>query len=518
MQAIRFLLSIALAIFVSGNVSAVAQSWIFVFPDIIHSSPTATKVGLGVTGPVNILDINGGCVIGNAYAGSATAPANGLLVEGTAGFGTSSPLAALHVEGGILATGTTGAVPTSGAGTRLMWVPSLSAFRAGSVNGTEWDALSVGINSAAFGANTIASNAYSTAFGRDTRAVGRISTALGDATLASGEHSIAWGRLTEASGTSSMAGGLQSTASGLYSTSVGFNNNASGDYSTAIGSNLIASGLFATALGSRNHATNEHAVSIGYGCVASGQRSFATGNGAVASGYTATATGIGTVSDGNASFVAGEFSTASGDNSLALGENVEASGVNSVVIGHGCSIGNRLVNSIDNSFMVGFLSKAPTLFVGPASSCDVNRACGNVGICTTTPTHTLHVAGTARFNGQTQIGNQTITSGPNTDYLLSVDGKIVARELVITNSNWADFVFADDYELMPLDVLEAAIHELGHLPGIPSANEVAANGVPVGEMQVSLLQKIEELTLYMIDLKKENAAMKAALLELQQAR
>jgi len=91
---------------------------------------------------------------------------------------------------------------------------------------------------------------------------------------------------------------------------------------------------------------------------------------------------------------------------------------------------------------------------------------------------------------------------------LAVNGTITAQEVVVTLDGWADYVFEDDYQSMPLDELEQSIKKNKHLPGIPSAEEVAANGVNVGEMQVKLLQKVEELTLYVIELKKENEQLK----------
>ena len=69
--------------------------------------------------------------------------------------------------------------------------------------------------------------------------------------------------------------------------------------------------------------------------------------------------------------------------------------------------------------------------------------------------------------------------------------------------------FADDgYDLMPLDVLEQSIKQNGHLPGIPSATEVAQNGLSLGETQAQLLRKIEEFALYLIDQNKKLAKMR----------
>ena len=87
------------------------------------------------------------------------------------------------------------------------------------------------------------------------------------------------------------------------------------------------------------------------------------------------------------------------------------------------------------------------------------------------------------------------TSNPR--YKLDVNGGIRAQEVVV-ETNGADFVFADDYQLRPLSEVKAFITENKHLPEIQSAQEMQENGVSVSELQTKLLQKIEELTLYLI--------------------
>ncbi len=87
------------------------------------------------------------------------------------------------------------------------------------------------------------------------------------------------------------------------------------------------------------------------------------------------------------------------------------------------------------------------------------------------------------------------------NYRLAVNGPVRAKEVVV-ETGWSDFVFEPDYELRSLEQIEAHIREHGHLPDIPSAEEVAKNGVKVGEMESKLLQKVEELTLHLIDLNK----------------
>ncbi|UCH63927.1 MAG: hypothetical protein JSU77_05675 [Fidelibacterota bacterium] len=98
---------------------------------------------------------------------------------------------------------------------------------------------------------------------------------------------------------------------------------------------------------------------------------------------------------------------------------------------------------------------------------------------------------------------------------LAVNGIITAKEVVVTNSGWPDFVFDDDYYLRTLDELETYTNEHKHLPDMPSASEVEGNGVSLGDMQAKLLQKVEELTLYIIELKKENGALKARVAKLE---
>jgi hypothetical protein len=91
---------------------------------------------------------------------------------------------------------------------------------------------------------------------------------------------------------------------------------------------------------------------------------------------------------------------------------------------------------------------------------------------------------------------------------LSVNGNIKAQKLIVTQNGWADYVFDSSYQLKPLSQVESFIQQHKHLPDIPSAKEIQDKGVDVGNNQALLLKKIEELTLYMIEMKKENEQMK----------
>jgi hypothetical protein len=97
-------------------------------------------------------------------------------------------------------------------------------------------------------------------------------------------------------------------------------------------------------------------------------------------------------------------------------------------------------------------------------------------------------------------------------YRLAVGGKAVAEEVVIKlKANWPDYVFETNYKLPSLFEVESFINTHKHLPEVPSAEEVVTNGVALGQMDAILLKKLEELTLYMIELKKENNDLKERL-------
>lgn len=108
-------------------------------------------------------------------------------------------------------------------------------------------------------------------------------------------------------------------------------------------------------------------------------------------------------------------------------------------------------------------------------------------------------------NGKVGIG----VSFPNSE--LDVNGTIRAKEVKIEATGWADFVFAEDYELPALSDIESHIKNYKHLPDMPSESDILQNGINIGEMQAKLLQKIEELTLYTIELEKEIKALKEKL-------
>lgn len=145
--------------------------------------------------------------------------------------------------------------------------------------------------------------------------------------------------------------------------------------------------------------------------------------------------------------------------------------------------------------------------------------------------------------GSINVGNNLIVNGcigigttPVNGYKLYVNGKIYCKDemkvaevktdkinateikvsdLTVDISNVADYVFNEDYELKDLDEVEKYVKENRHLPGVPSGREMEREGISVSHMTNLLLEKVEELTLYMIELKKENKSLKAQIENLQ---
>jgi len=180
---------------------------------------------------------------------------------------------------------------------------------------------------------------------------------------------------------------------------------------------------------------------------------------------------------------------------------------------------------------------------------------GDVGIGTTAPAHKLDVRGNMRLgngsefeqdihfwsgNGSWQVGTNDAGNGAlnnqfyiyddavgqyrltvqrSTGYVgigtttpqsaLAVNGKITAKEVEVTLAGFPDYVFEPDYDLMTLEEVEAYIQEHGHLPHVPSACEVEENGLGLGEMNKILLEKVEELTLHLIEKEAELKQLRA---------
>ena len=183
--------------------------------------------------------------------------------------------------------------------------------------------------------------------------------------------------------------------------------------------------------------------------------------------------------------------------------------------------GDMILRAISGSLILNTFDVDGAIRFGTgSSSAGINSekmtivSSGDVGIGTTTPETRLHIVGGVRIDNQLAIGI-AYSEMPN-GFSLGVDGKIICEELRVKNSAlWPDYVFDSDYELMPLQQVAAFIKRHHHLPNIPSADEVANEGVDLGQMNAKLLEKVEELTLYLLDLKLENEALKTRVANLE---
>lgn len=142
----------------------------------------------------------------------------------------------------------------------------------------------------------------------------------------------------------------------------------------------------------------------------------------------------------------------------------------------------------------------------------------NVGIGTDSPQYPLDVRGIINIRGvggtirYSSLTNPTLINGTTDQFLTTnADGETVLaryRMSIASPDQWSDTVFSPAYRLQPLAEVEQFINTHHHLPGIPSADEVVKSGVDPAQITAKLLEKVEELTLYMVELQKENQALR----------
>lgn len=159
----------------------------------------------------------------------------------------------------------------------------------------------------------------------------------------------------------------------------------------------------------------------------------------------------------------------------------------------------NLFNNTNSFWKLGGNNATDTSFIGTISNTDFR----------------IHTNDSLRMvvknTGEVLIGTNTVPEG----YMFAVNGKAIATEMEVKlYSDWPDYVFGEDYKLLPLEELKQNIDKHGHLPGMPSADEVKKKGINLGEMDALLLQKVEELTLYMLQLQQQNKELQKKVDEL----
>ena len=284
-------------------------------------------------------------------------------------------------------------------------------------------------------------------------------------------------------------------------------------------------------------------------------------------GNYAIAAGMGNLAQGAYSMAVGMYNKAMGAGSFALGKFVRANSTGAFVIGSGLDNTDAKVlkNNYANTLVIGFNSKNPTLFVGSSNG---GTTTGKIGIGNVTnPLAKLHMrsdsnedaglilettnktsrkafiqlydashkievsktgmniisqndalsidANRIKMNGKVGINTDNTFTG-DYDYTLAVNGGILTSKVYVKEvTEWHDAVFSDDYTLMSLEKLQQYISENRHLPDLPSEQEVLEKGYDVAYMEGALLKKIEELTLYTIDLQRQLQSQQKMIKELQ---
>ena len=131
-----------------------------------------------------------------------------------------------------------------------------------------------------------------------------------------------------------------------------------------------------------------------------------------------------------------------------------------------------------------------------------NSNTGNVGISEQNPENGGKNGLRIDWDGRVTIGDY-FNNNIGESYKLAVNGNVIAELVKVRLRNSRpDYVFQREYHLMTLPELENYINQNGHLPNVPTAEQIEADGLDLGEMNRILLQKIEELTLYVIELEK----------------
>ncbi len=146
-------------------------------------------------------------------------------------------------------------------------------------------------------------------------------------------------------------------------------------------------------------------------------------------------------------------------------------------------------------------SQGDALFVVESSGHAERLRVEHDGALSTTNYLEVNGGGNSYIKGRLAVKGTDIPAG----YDFAVDGKAIMEEVKVKMSgSWPDYVFAPEYELKSLKETESFITENHHLPNMPSAEEVAENGISLGEMNRLLVEKVEELTLYLLEIKSEN--------------
>ena len=436
------------------------------------------NMGLGLGNniiPINRLDVNGGVVIGKNYVpsnsdtGSYVAPVNGLLVEGKVGLGNSNPNNKLEITHGTSGNSglrftnlTSSYVPTSSQTSDkflsvnqngdviLQKMANPSITNGLSSTGNVMNSFVNGSNANAPIVNTI-SNSFNTNNQLVTTVNGVSSAPI---TLPIPDFSEIDESVTNEIQVLTLNGNTVSLSLG--------------------GGSFTLPTL--TDTDQQTLALNGNVLSI------------LNGNSVTLPTFTNT--------DSQSLTLNGNTLSISGGNSITIPTPTFAviPGTNTTISGDGSTTSPFQINAIDTSLYAndGAINQATTT----NNNRKVNLNNRNLWFDTTNSTS----------NGKLYIGSTPNFPSTSGNYKLFVEGGIMTEKVKVAlrnTSNWADYVFEKDYKLLPLNEVEKFVKINKHLPGVQSAKELAENGIDVAEMQSKQMEKIEELTLYIIEQNKK---------------
>ena len=394
--------------------------------------------------------------------------------------------------------------------------------------------MELGENASRLGTSTISTGHSSLASGYSSMASGNYSTALGYDADATGMYSVAIGKNVQAPNTSFVFG-RDMVASGSNSIAIG-----SGYSSSAVLTNNVAKSIMLGAGSSspsitiRQTSAQDLPAFVGVGTTSPQQQMHINGNTLISGsgkallfstsasttdgnfGIKYTGSGLNFYIPNNTNYLMYirnngyvGIGTSSPTEKLEVSGNAKATNVTATSAVQSSTLtvtGNVTFNSLAGSSSK-ILTVGSNGLLSSADMSEVGDGMGNHIATTNLNLNGKNIVGATNGTGGiyvAQNGNVRIGAGTaNPTKTLEVNGAIRSKEVLVEVANWSDFVFDKDYDLMTLNEVESYIKENGHLPDVPSAKEVKANGVEVGEMNAILLQKIEELTLYIIELEKK---------------
>lgn len=492
----------------------------------IHSNGN-TGLGLGNNIiPANRLDVNGGVVIGRSFVprsntmdtNAIIAPLNGMLVEGSVGIGTSAPgnkVEIKHGRNGFSGLRFTNLTSSFNPSSSLVTNKFLTVNENGDVVLQNLPS-AMGSNVMSSAANIMTTNVNNIL--ASAPIVNSISNTINTSnqliTTVNGVASTPVNLPPRITQTLSQSGNVITLSNGGGSfTLPTFTDTDTDAQSLALSGNVLSiSNGNSVTLPAQSPQTLSQSGNVV--TLSNGGGSFTLPSFTDTDAQSLTLTGnVLSISNGNSvtlppntpqtlSQSGNTITLSNGGGSFNLPTTSVVAGTNVTVTGTGTTANPFTVSANDTSLYAnnGIINQATT--ISGNRVVDMNNS--NIWFSTANSTS----------NGKIYLGSTAVYPNATGNYRLFVEGGILTEKVKValrSSANWADYVFANDYKLMPLNEVEAFVKTNKHLPGIDSAEQLTKDGIDVAQMQSKQMEKIEELTLYIIDQDKKIAEQAKAL-------